>query len=275
MAANLLDRGFDLTVWNRTPEKALPLVRAGARSAATPAEAVEGADVVVTMLFDAPTTYEVMETALGAMSPDAVWLQSGTVGVDGTKELAALADRHSVVMVDTPVLGTKKPAEDGTLVVLASGAPDALDRVMPVLEAYSERVVRTGDLPGAASALKLACNAWVTTVTAGVAQSLALARTHGVDPELFLEAISGGALDIAYAHVKGGAMLSDDYTPSFDVTGALKDLDLVIGGARTHGVASGVIEAVRNLYESAERAGHAGEDIAAVYEVITARSQGI
>jgi 3-hydroxyisobutyrate dehydrogenase len=273
MAANLLDRGFDLTVWNRTPEKALPLVRAGARGAATPAEAVEDADLVVTMLFDAPVTREVMETALGTMSSDAVWLQSGTVGVDGTKELAALADRHSVTMVDTPVLGTKKPAEDGTLVVLASGAPDALDRATPVLDAYSARIIRAGDLPGAASALKLACNAWVTTVTAGVAQSLALARAQGVDPTLFLEAISGGALDIAYAHVKGGAMLADDYTPSFDVSGALKDLDLIIGDARTHGVASGVVEAVRDLYGSAERAGHAEEDIAAVYEVIAARNQ--
>ena len=269
MAANLIAQGFDVRVWNRSREKTRPLQDAGAHSAASPAEAVEGAAVVLTVLFDEGVTAEVMERALPSVTPGTVWAQAGTVGVKGTADLVKLAERNGVRIVDTPVLGTKGPAEQGTLVVLTAGEGEALATARPVLEAFSAKEIHVGDEPGRASALKLACNAWVTTLTAGVAQSMAMAEALGTDPRLFLEAISGGPLDAGYAHLKGEAMLSGEYDPSFTVHGALKDLDLMVDSARTHGVAAGVLDGVRVQFRAAELSGHRDEDIAAVFEAVT------
>lgn len=269
MAANLLARGFDVQVWNRTRAKTRPLVEAGARAAASPAEAVEGAEVVLTVLFDEGVTAQAMEQALPSCSPGAVWAQAGTVGVKGTADLVQLAEQHGVRILDTPVLGTKGPAEQGTLVVLTAGEEAALATARPVLEAFSSREVHVGEEPGGASGLKLACNAWVTTLTAGVAQSMAMARAMGADPRLFLEAISGGPLDAGYAHLKGEAMLSGEYPPSFPVHGALKDLDLMVASAREHGIASGLLDGVRVQVKAAELSGHRDDDIAAVFEAVT------
>lgn len=269
MAANLIAQGFDVRVWNRSREKARPLEEAGARAAASPGEAVEGAAVVLTVLFDEGVTAQVMERALPSAAPEAVWAQAGTVGVKGTADLVKLAERAGIRMVDTPVLGTKGPAEQGTLVVLTAGEEGALATARPVLEAFSAKEIHVGVEPGRASALKLACNAWVTTLTAGVAQSMAMAEALGTDPRLFLEAISGGPLDAGYAQLKGGAMLDGEYDPSFTVHGALKDLDLMVDSARAHGVASGVLDGVRVQFRAAELSGHRDEDIAAVFEAVT------
>ncbi|GHD35541.1 NAD(P)-dependent oxidoreductase [Nocardiopsis kunsanensis] len=269
MAANLIARGFEVQVWNRTRDRTRPLVEAGARAAASPAEAVQGADVVLTVLFDEGVTAHVMEQALPSCSPETVWAQAGTVGVKGTDDLARLAEQHGVRMVDTPVLGTKEPAEQGALVVLTAGEGTALAAARPVLEAFSSREVHVGDEPGRASGLKLACNAWVTTLTAGVAQSMAMARAMGADPRLFLEAISGGALDADYAHLKGEMMLSGEYPVSFPVHGALKDLDLMVASARGHGIASGVLDGVRVQFKAAELSGFRDDDIASVFEAVT------
>lgn len=269
MAANLLAQGFDVQVWNRTRDKTRPLVEAGARAAASPAEAVEGAGVVLTVLFDEGVTAQVMAQALPSCSPEAVWAQAGTVGTKGAADLVELAEQHGVRIADTPVLGTKGPAEQGTLVVLTAGEETALAAVRPVLGAFSSREVHVGDEPGRASALKLACNAWVTTLTAGVAQSMAMAQAMGTDPRLFLEAISGGPLDTEYAHLKGEAMLNGEYPPSFPVHGALKDLDLMVASARGHGIASGVLDGVRVQFKAAELSGHRDDDIAAVFEAVT------
>jgi 3-hydroxyisobutyrate dehydrogenase len=269
MAANLLAAGHSVRVWNRTPGRTAALVEGGAVDAASPAEAVAGADIVLTMLFDLDATRAVVEQAAGSFARSAVWVQCGTVGPDGTAELAERAQRQGVAFLDAPVLGTKKPAEDGTLVVLASGDPALQSRVEPVLDAISSKVVWAGDAPGAASALKLACNAWVLTITAATAQSLALAAAQGVDPSLFLQAIAGGGTDSAYAQLKGPAMLAGGFSPAFALDGALKDLGLIATAARANDVPDGLVAAVREAYRSASEAGHGEEDIAAVYTALS------
>ena len=268
MAANLLRAGHRVRVWNRSPGRTADLVERGAVAATLPAEAVRDADVVLTMLFDLEATREVLDSAAAGLARTAVWVQSGTVGPDGTAELAELAQGYGVAFLDAPVLGTKKPAEDGTLVVLASGDPQLRDRVAPVLDAIGSTVVWAGDAPGAASALKLACNAWVLTITAATAQSLALAAAQGLDPELFLQAIAGGGTDSPYAQTKGPAMLAGRFTPAFGLDGGLKDLGLIRAAAQTHGVPDALLSAVEDTYRTASGAGHGQEDIAAVYTAL-------
>ncbi len=272
MAQSLLRTGHGVRVWNRTTDKAAPLAEEGATVAASPVEAVRGAEVVLTMLFDLASTEEVLTQAAGAFSPGTVWLQTATVGPIGATWLSDLAARHDIATLDSPVLGTKKPAAEGALVVLASGDPDVRDRVQPVLDAISSKVVWAGDRLGDASTLKLACNAWVLSITTATAQSVALTRSLGLDPALFLAAIDGGLTNSPYAQLKGQAMMAGDYPPSFELSGALKDLGLIIGAAERAHVRTGVLDAVRDAFVAAEEQGHGHQDIAAVHEAMTDRS---
>ncbi|WP_309110458.1 NAD(P)-dependent oxidoreductase [Saccharothrix sp.] len=258
MARNLLRAGLDVAVWNRSADKARPLGEDGARVADTPEEAVAGVDVVLTVLFDADSTAEVVR---GLDLSDAVWVQSGTVGLEGTERLVELAG--STPFVDAPVLGTRKPAEEGKLTVLAAGPLALRDRVAPVFEAIGSRTVWAGERPGDGHRLKLAANSWVLSITAATAQAVALTRGLGLEPEAFLDVIAGGPTDSTYAQVKGRAMIAGDFTPSFGIDGAVKDADLILEAMRAAGTDDRVMRALHEQYRVA--ADHRGaEDMAAV-----------
>ncbi len=261
MARSLTTAGHEVTAWNRTRAKAEPLSADGVRVVDTVREAVAGADAVVTMLFDVDATAAVGRELLDALPEGAVWVQSGTVGVAGSAALAGLGAGR---MVDAPVLGTKKPAAEGALVVLASGPADLVERARPVFEAIGSRTIVVGERLGEASALKLACNAWVAMLTAAAAQSVGLASALGVDPALFLDAIEGGPTGAPYARVKGTAMLTGDYTPSFEVDGVVKDVSLMVDAAQGVGFRTDLLEVVRSLFASTSEAGYGEEDMAAV-----------
>jgi 3-hydroxyisobutyrate dehydrogenase len=268
---SLLRAGFGVRAWNRTAAKAQPLAGDGAIVAATAAEAISGADVVITLLFDADAVVEVVSQAVGAFGPETVWLQSATVGLDGTARVKALADEHGLKVLDAPVLGTKAPAEQGKLIPLVSGDPALRARVQPVLDAIGTRTIWAGDALGQGSALKLACNAWVASINAAVAQSLALAGALQIEPSLFLEAISGGPSDTPYAQLKGKQMLAEDFTPSFAVDGVVKDVGLITDAAQAAGVDSALLSALRSLYTEASRNGLGEADMAAVYTAFLPR----
>jgi 3-hydroxyisobutyrate dehydrogenase len=262
MVRSLLRAGHDVAVWNRTAAKAEELSSAGAVAALSVKEAVTGADVVISMLFDAAATLAVKDELTAALKPGAVWIQSGTVGLAG---ISAIADGVTAI-VDAPVLGTRKPAEDGTLVVLASGDPALIERCGPVFDAIGSRTVVAGDTVGPASALKLVCNSWVGVIMAGVAQSVQFARALDVDPRLFLSAIDGGPTGAPYAQVKGEAVLSGNYATSFAVDGAVKDLRLMVDAAAQVGFPTALLDTLRELYAQASAAGHGDADMAAVAE---------
>jgi len=265
VAGSLLRAGHDVTVWNRDPAKAAPLADKGAIVAASPVEAVAGAEAVLTVLFDADSVIDVMSSALPAMQASSIWAQLSTIGLDGTARAAKLAEQHGVLMVDAMMLGTRAPAEKGELVLLVSGDAAQLDHLAPVFDAIGSRTIDAGAELGQASALKLATNAWVGSITALVGQSLAMVGALGLDPQLFLDAIRGGPTDTPYAHVKGAAMLSADYRPSFTIDGVLKDLDLIRSAAQTAGVPDELLQAVQGKFEVARRSGHGSDDMAAVY----------
>jgi 3-hydroxyisobutyrate dehydrogenase len=265
VAGSLLRAGHDVTVWNRDAAKAAPLAAVGATVAPTPGDAVAHAEAVLTVLFDGDAVVDVMAEAVEAMPAAAIWVQLSTIGLADIARAAELAARHGVSFVDSPMLGTKTPAETGKLVLLVSGDQALIDRLAPVFEAISIRTVNAGPTIGAASALKLAANAWVQSVTALIGQSMALTKSFGLDPQLFLDAISGGAIDTPYAHIKGAAIIANDYPPSFTIDGTIKDLGLIRTAARDVGVAGDVLAAVEARFTAASRAGHGAEDMAAVY----------
>ena len=214
MAANAAAAGLSVRAWNRSREKAAPLAERGVAIAATPAEAAEGAGIVVTMLSDADAVLETMERggALDAIAPGTVWAQMSTIGIAGVERCIALAREHRVELVDAPVLGTKQPAEAGELTVLAAGPEAAVERCAKLFDAVGRETVRLGEA-GEATRLKLVLNSWIASLVEALAETIALAEGLGIDPGRFLETISGGPLDVPYAQVKGKAML-DARVPS-------------------------------------------------------------
>jgi 3-hydroxyisobutyrate dehydrogenase len=264
MARNIAAAGIPLRVWNRTRSKAEPLAEAGAAVAGSPAEAVRDADIVLTMLFDVESVEATLDEARAALKPGAVLLQQSTVGVEGADRLAERAEELGLVYVDAPVLGTKKPAEDGALVILASGPDEAKDVVAPVLDAIGSRTVWVGPA-GQGTRLKLVANSWVLTVVEGIAESLTLARALGVEPRRFLEVVKGGAMDAPYVQLKGSAMLDGDFAPAFGLDGAAKDAGLIVDAARAAGADLAVIEAVQQHFARALAAGHGDKDMSATF----------
>lgn len=259
MARNISGAGIDLAVWNRTREKAEGL---DATVADSPADAVAGAGVVVTVLSDGPTVAAVVREAAPARGT--VWLQCSTVGIAACTELAALADELGLIYVDAPVLGTKGPAEAGELTVLGSGPESARPLLDPVLDAIAAKVLWLGEA-GHGSRLKLVMNAWVLTIVEGVAESLALAKALGLDPQLFLDGVKGGALDAPYVQLKGAAMLSGDLEAQFPLWGAAKDARLIEEAGNAAGIELALATALRSHFERAEAAGHGHLDMAATY----------
>lgn len=272
MGRSLRRAGLDVTAWNRTRAKAEPLAADGVTVAASVAAAVDGADIVLTMLFDEDAVLAVVDELTAGLRPGAVWLQSSTVGVAGISRIAERAG--DTPLLDAPMLGTKEPAEQGRLVPIVSGPADLIDTARPVLDAVGTKTVVAGERVGDASALKLACNAWILSITAAAAQSLALAQGLRVDPTLFLEAIDGGPADSAYAQSKGSAMLKGDFTPSFGLDGGRKDLGLIAEGAAQAGVEPALLSGVRALFDAASDRGHGDDDLAAVYTALVRPGNG-
>jgi 3-hydroxyisobutyrate dehydrogenase len=264
MARNLARAGNAVRAWNRSPEKAAALSDDGVEAHDDPAAAAAGADVVLTMLSDADAVLDVARQA--RLAEGQIWWQASTIGIDGTEANAALAQETGAVLVDAPVLGTKVPAQEGKLVVLASGPDDALDTLAPLFDAVGARTMRLG-AAGTATRLKLAVNSWVLAVTQATAETIALAQALGLDPNWVLEAVEGGGLDLPYFRMKSKLMLDDEFPASFALALAAKDARLVAEAADRHGADLPVAEAIAERFTKATEAGHGEDDMAVTYRL--------
>jgi 3-hydroxyisobutyrate dehydrogenase len=264
MARNLAAAGLPSTVWDRSPEVAAPLAGAGARVAGSAQDAVQDAQVVITMLPTAEAVDSVIVTGgvAEAFAPGAVWAQMGTIGTEATAGFARRLGqlRPDVLFVDAPVSGSKGPAETGQLLILASGPAAAEPIVAPAFSAIGRKTVWLG-AAGQGSAMKLVVNAYLAALIEGVAEALELATRLGIRPDALAEAIEGGPLDAPLADAKLHKMESGDFAPEFPLEWALKDVDLAIqaaGGGRLP-----VLEAVSRQWRTAVDAGHGRDDISA------------
>lgn len=263
---NLARAGFEVRAWNRSHEKTEPLTDDGVEIVASPAEAAGGAGVVLTILSDAEAVIGVMAGTGGtlrAMGQDAIWIQASTIGEQGTERCIALAGERGIGFVDSPVLGTKAPAEQGKLVVLASGHDDLRDRVAPIFDVIGARTMWVGEA-GKGTLLKLVSNTWILAVVEGSAEALALAEGVGLDPKLLLEAVAGGALDLPYLQMKGTAIMERNFEPSFRLALAAKDARLVEETARRHDLDLPLVTTIRERLDEGSRE-HGDLDMCATY----------
>jgi 3-hydroxyisobutyrate dehydrogenase len=263
MARNIARAGLRVRAWNRSPEKMRPLADDGAHLADDARAAVEGADVVITMLADADAVLAVMGDAIDAMREGAVWLQTSTIGEAGIEACAELAEGHGIRLVDAPVLGTKAPAEQGELIVLGSGPEGLRDGLAPIFDAIAQRTMWVGET-GAGTRLKVVVNSWIVTVAEGGAETIALAEGMGVDPTLLFEALEGGALDLPYLRMKGEAIAARDFDPSFSLRLAAKDAALVQESAGRRDLGLPSLAAIRRRLEEGVPE-HGDEDMSATF----------
>lgn len=260
MAENIAGAGLDVAAWNRTAEKAQGLD--GVEAAESVAQAVEGAELVLTMLSDDAAVEAVADEMLGSIGDDAVWLEMSTVGIDTTERLGERARERGVAFVDAPVVGTKQPAEQGKLTVLASGPREARERAKPVFDAVGATTVELGDA-GEGTRLKLVINSWLVSLVAGLAETIAFAESIGVDPKVFLDTIDGGPVGPPYAKLKGEAMVQREFPPAFALSLTRKDAGLVLRAAEREGFEPKLVGTIAEILDRAIERGHGDDDMAA------------
>jgi 3-hydroxyisobutyrate dehydrogenase len=266
MARNIARASIEVRAWNRSRQKAEPLTGDGVVVCDTPAEAADGAGIVLTMLADADAVIAAMDGARGALTTAAesrIWLQMSTIGEAGTERCMALARDHGLAFVDAPVLGTKQPAEQRQLVIMASGPEETRERVQPIFDAIGKRTIWVGEA-GMGTRLKLVTNSWVLAVTEAAAEMIALARSLGIDPALFFEAIEGGTLDLPYLRLKSKAILERDFQPMFRLKLAAKDAALIEESATRRGLDLPLFHVIHEqMAKAAEE--HGDEDMSATF----------
>lgn len=231
MAQTAHRSGIPLVVWNRESKAAEPLAEAGIKVAQSVADATAEADVVITMVTNADAVRSIAteQGLLEALRPEAVWAQMSTIGLSATEEIAGLvaSERPDVLFVDAPVSGSKVPAENGTLLIFASGRDEAKPRVQPVFDAIGQRTIWLGPA-GNGSRMKLVNNVLLAFTAEGVANSLALAHRLGLESASVVEAFDGGPLISPWESGKLRRIEAGNFSPEFALALALKDVHLAL-----------------------------------------------
>lgn len=263
MAANLARAGFPLVVFNRTP-KPLP----GLTAVASAAAAAEGAEIVVTMLSDDAAEEAVLFGPQGIaamLKPGQVVVNMGTVSPKLAVSVAERLAKRGVLALDAPVSGSVRQASDATLVILAGGAPDALARVRPMLEALGKRTVHFGG-PGQGARAKLAINLMLGVVMQGLAEAVAFGESCGLDTAQLLDAIGETPLASPIVQIKLAAIRAGNFSAAFPLKHMAKDLRLASDAAAATGATIPAAEVVRGSYELAVKDGFGEQDVIAILE---------
>jgi 3-hydroxyisobutyrate dehydrogenase len=272
IAGNLLRKGFSVVVWNRTPARAEPFRSLGADVAASPAAAAAEADAVLDVVTDVAASRAVWTGeagALSAMRPGSTAVECATLSAGWIRELAALARARQLAFVDCPMTGSKEGAEKGTLTLLVGADPPDLEKVRPVLEAFSARIFHFGP-PGMGTEYKLINNLILAEQVIATAEGIALARGAGLGLPVVAEAIQAGAMASPIVKAKLPSILNQDFSNTqFALRWLLKDLRYALELARELGVQLPALEKACELYTQAEARGLGDQDYAAVAKLFS------
>lgn len=273
MARRILGAGFPLAVWNRNPDKSAPLGAAGARVAASPADAAKDADVIVSMVADDKAAREVWVGKNGVASTvqrGAIFIESSTVTVAWVRELAAAAKARGCDFLDAPVTGSKVHANAGELNFLVGGDAAVLERARPVLAAMSKSIAHLGPI-GSGATIKLINNFVCGTQVAALAEAVAMIERSSLDRTQALDVLLSGAPGSPLVKLIAGRMTAADYTPNFFLALLAKDLGYAIQEAASLSLDLSTAAAARKLLERAIAAGYGDKDMSAAVEPLRKR----
>ncbi|HEV2325731.1 MAG TPA: NAD(P)-dependent oxidoreductase [Terracidiphilus sp.] len=263
MAMRLLAAGHELSVWNRTEERADPLLREGAILAGTPAEAELGAEVVITMLFDDAACERVVfgdNGLMDALSPGAIHVSCSTISVALSERLTAEHTRRGHHFVAAPVFGRPNIAEAGRLWIVAAGADEAIQRVRPLFEPLSRGVTVVGREPRMAHAVKLGGNFLISAMIHSLSESFVYAEGQGIDPELFMETVNNALFQSTFYAAYAKVMLHPPEHPGATIELGAKDLGLLRQAAAARGTSLSLADNMAAIFAEAQRTGLGSED---------------
>ncbi len=269
MATNLMKEGHNLTVHNRTKEKADDLLTKGATWADSPAAVVKEVDVLITMLAH-PEAVE--ETALGdggfldAVEEGQLWVDSSTLNPAFSRRMAKEATSRGLRFLDAPVLGTKAPAASGDLIFFVGGDEADIEQVQPLFDAMGKGTKHVGD-HGMGTSLKVVVNHMLATSMAAFAEGMTLGEGLGVSQEVLFDTLIGGPVVPAFLGMKRAGLEKGNYTPDFPLKWMQKDMQMVSTAAYDTGVPMPLANLTKELYQAAVKRGHGDEDFSAIYKV--------
>ncbi len=269
MALNLVRAGTPLIVWNRTPERTVPLREAGATIAGTPADVVAAADVVFLMLAGPDAIDAVLSTVpdLG----DTILVHMGTTSPAYSEQLGDAVRSAGGRYLEAPVSGSRRPAEEGRLVAMLAGDPDDLARVRPLLAPMCHEAIACGPVPQGLL-MKLAVNIFLITTVTGLAETWHFADRHGLDPDKLATVLNAGQMASPISRVKTAKLLTGDFSAQAALADVLENNRLIAEQAEATGVAVPLLDASHALYREAVALGHATADMAAVIHAHEART---
>jgi len=267
-AMNLAKAGVELTVFNRTREKAEAWAQEhGGTVVDSPKAVAEASDVVITMVVDGDQVEDMVDQALEGAKPGTLFIDMSTIAPGTARALAERCNAAGHAFVDAPVTGSSPKARTGTLTIMVGGAADDIERARPLFEIMGEKIVLCGEA-GQGQAVKVISQAITAVNCATLAQGLVLARQANVDVDALLATMDGGSSDSTMRALKGKPMLEHDFTPLFKLEHMLKDVQLCLAEARTAGGAFPFAGLAAELYGAGMGKGLGDQDFAAVLEVI-------
>jgi 3-hydroxyisobutyrate dehydrogenase-like beta-hydroxyacid dehydrogenase len=270
MAANLLKAGYPVTVYNRSPEKAQTLVREGAGQAASPQALAEAADIIIVMVTGPEALNELVWGPQGAgpaLNSSKVFINMSSVAPSYSRELAAQLAPTGVTCIDAPVSGTKKPAEEGTLLILAGGPEDKVKALEPLLLAMGKKVIYCGAV-GQGSMMKMFINLLLGLMMEGFAEVLNFGRLGGLSEEAMLDTVFSGPLNCGLFQMKAPNLQNHTYPTAFPLKHMTKDVKFVADTAYDLGAAVPVAQTLLTVYRTGVARGWGDEDISAIARVL-------
>ncbi len=266
MAANLLRKGFEVAVYNRTPGKADALLALGAAELESPAAVARAADVVITMISNDASIREVYWGENGVFAgarSGSTLIDSSTISPTLAKELASASEALGAVFLDAPVTGSKPAAEGGTLVFMVGGNKDRIIEVEDVLLAMGRKIIPMGQ-NGSGSIAKLAHNTIVGINVVALSEGMAIAASGGIDGSAFLELVQSGGAASKAAEMKGPKLLEGDFDVQFSLELMLKDLRLSSVLSDSLNVPTPLLEASKSLFQIGDSMGLGALDMSSV-----------
>jgi len=266
MALNILNAGYDVVVHNRHRDKEKPVVEAGAARAASPAEAADGADVVITCVSDTPDVRAILLGDNGVIEgakEGTVVVDMSTISPAATREMADILAKKGIRMIDAPISGGSEGAQKGILAIMIGGDPDDVKKVRPVLEAMGKTITHVGPI-GSGQITKAINQVVIAATYLGVAEGMTLGIKAGLDMEKVVAAIAGGAAGSWVLDNRASFMVKNDYPLGFRVRLHAKDLKIALEAARELGVTLPVSAQVEQIESGLIGRGFGDEDVSAL-----------
>ena len=270
MALNLLSKGYELTVYNRTPDKAASLVQAGAECAKTPADLAQKVDVLFTML-STPEVVQLLATGangfLEALPKNALWVDCSTVDPSFSRKMASQAKESGVRFLEAPVAGTKGPAKNGELVFFVGGSVQDLEECRPLLECMGKKILLLGG-HGQGTGMKMLFNLVLGSAMAAYSEALVLGQALGFTKEEVSNVMLDGPVAAPFLKLKQTLIEQGEFEAHFPLCWMRKDLHLAAQAAYENGVALPALNTIKEIYALAEKKGLGKRDFAAIYSYL-------